>query len=529
MRRPAIICLLFFLHFAGISQRQHDIVKLRIDAQEYFNTYQFAKSLEAYLHLDSTIAGSFDYKYHIGTCYLNMGKPEEALSYLELCKASHYDLPNGYHYSLAKTYQLEGMVDSAIVFYEEYLRNIELKPKKKRKIEAPILREIEMCKRAKVFFANPIPETDILNIGEPVNSEYPEYASLLSADEEVLVFTSERPNTLGGGINRLDGSYYEDIYISIKHEGKWSEPIPIPGEINTEYHDASVSLSLDGHTLLFYRYGHDGKFGHNSGELYVSEFDGHKWLTPTHLPKPINSKFWESSACFSPEGDVIFFTSNRKGGKGGTDIFRSYKKKDGSWSNPVNLGTEINTEFDETSPFLHPDGKTLYFCSNGHNTMGGFDIFYTTYDDATEKWTKPVNMGYPINTTNDDVDFSISPNGRHLYFSDHRLNSIGDKDIYYVDVRKEEQDILIQKGSIKDKETGELILAEVEFKTDNGPSIVSIYNEEDHHKYTLVIRKGHRYELVIKAPGYKEVHKNIENQSIEGFDVLYEDILMEKL
>jgi hypothetical protein len=285
---------------------------------------------------------------------------------------------------------------------------------------------------------------------------------------------------------------------------------------------------LDGHTLLFYRYGKDGGFRHSSGELYTSEFDGHKWLTPVHLPKPINSKYWESSACFSPEGDVIFFTSNRKGTKGGTDIFTSYKKKDGSWSNPKNLGSDINTEFDETSPFLHPDGKTLYFCSNGHNTMGGYDIFYTTFDDATEKWTAPVNIGYPINTTNDDVDFSISPNGRHLYFSDHRLNSIGDKDIYYVDVRKEEQDILIQKGSIKDKKTGELILAEVEFKTDNGPSIVSIYNEEDHHKYTLVIRKGHRYELVIKAPGYKEVHKVIENQSIAGFDVMYEDILLEK-
>lgn len=510
------------------SQGTQYLIALKVDAREYFHTQQYGKALDVYLKLDSLEPNVANHYYHIGACYMNMNHPEEAITYLRSCQDKSNELPNSYNFYMAKAYHELTLPDSAISYYKEYLKNVSPKGRANKSIITDIRKEIASCEYAKKMIANPIEGIEVFNIGKPINSTYPEHSSVISADDQIIIFTSERPDTKGGKKYAFDGTYYEDLYISYNNDGKWTEPVSLSDNINTDHQDASVFLTSDGHTLIIYRYSPDNKLGHNSGQLFTSEYNGKEWEEPVALPHPINSKYWESSACFSAEGEYIYFTSNRKGGYGGTDIYKSQHLEDGSWSKPKNLGPTINTKYDETSPFLHPNGKTLYFSSNGHQSMGGFDIFSSTYDAKMNQWSNPTNIGYPINTTNDDVDFSLSPDGRHIYFSDHRRNSIGEKDIYHAIVHETPQDLTLIKGTIRDAKTNNPIPSTVKLKKDDGPAVMSIHNAKGDHHYTLVMRKGHTYTVLIESEGYQPYKRVVNTDNFIGFKQRSEDIFLSK-
>jgi outer membrane protein OmpA-like peptidoglycan-associated protein/tetratricopeptide (TPR) repeat protein len=333
---------------------------------------------------------------------------------------------------IGQAFQFGNDFDNAIAYYEKHKAKIKedaiVKKTNKNTLKA-ILTEIDeriaKCNNGKKYTNDPL-EYSIKNLGKGVNSGHADYAPAVNKDETVMIFTSRREGGTGIGNVDKDLEYFEDIYISEFKDGEWQLAQNIGTSINTEYHDASIGLSADGKTLFLYK-------DENGGDIYISnqKKDG-TWSKPEPISSNINSSYSENSVSISPDEQTLFFTSDRPGGKGGIDVYMSKLDKQGKWGKPTNMGAPINTSSDEDGPFIDYDGKTLYFSSRGHEGMGGYDIFVSEYDSAAKKWSEPVNIGYPINTPDEDIYFVKSGDRRFGYYASVKDGGIGEKDIYKV-------------------------------------------------------------------------------------------------
>lgn len=528
MKQVLYFILLLVVGMQGVNaQTAREVMNLEIKAKEEFHNNNFYKALQSYLILDRASPHNENYVYPIGVCYVNLFKYSKALPYLEEAKQYEEKLGNSLNYYLAKCYQLNYKFDESIECYFKYLDGITDKSKNKF-IVTEIEHEIETCKNAKISVKSPV-SNDVENLSPDINSIYPEYGALLSGDEKTIIFTSDRPNTTGGHIYELDGTFYEDIYISHLTDTGWTVPASISDKINTWHHEASIALSHDGHKLLIYRHATDHLL-HKSGDLYMSEYVNGDWTKPEHLPAAINSPGWEPSACFSLDDREIYFTSDRKGGFGGTDIYSIRKNKKGAWGKPVNLGSKINTPFNEDSPFLHPDGKTFYFSSQGHKSIGGYDVFVSKID-SIGNWQEPVNVGYPINTPDDDVDFSISADGKRIYFSTDRPGGYGDKDIYFTELNVDQKNLISVFGNIKDSLTNEPLDAKILISSiglKDNLTRISSSNFNLNGKYIILLNEGFKYEIVYEVEGYNVVRKEINTEELKGYHEKEIQVLMQK-
>ena len=223
-----------------------------------------------------------------------------------------------------------------------------------------------------------------------------------------------------------NGDYNEDIFISKKVNGVWQKPTAIDG-LNTIGNDAALALSPDGKQLFIFKAKGD------NGDIYVCKREGSNYSAPEKLAGEVNSDYWEGSVSISTDQQKLYFASSRPGGSGGKDLYVATKKEDGSWGNVTNLGTKINTSYDEDAPFISPDGRTLIFSSEGHNSIGDFDLFTSSLDLKDGSWQAPKNLGYPVNTTDDDLFYVLSPDGKRGYFSSARDGGKGDQDLYVVE------------------------------------------------------------------------------------------------
>ncbi|MDC1221232.1 hypothetical protein N8Z47_01030 [Salibacteraceae bacterium] len=294
---------------------------------------------------------------------------------------------------------------------------------------------LEMCENAREFMANPV-DAKIVNIGAPINSSFAEYSTIVAYDENTLYFTSRRVRTDGSNDTKIEaktGMYFEDMYVSFRSiSGNWMEPELL--NINAaDAHSSVVSMSPDGRRIYIYK-----TFSGN-GNIYESEFIlGTGWNSPELVGSNVNSEDNEFFATITADDQRLYFVSERSGGLGGKDIWYSNKLPNGEWGKAINMGEPINTEGDEDAPYLHPDGKTMYFASNGHKSMGGYDIFFSQLE--SDSWTFPKNLGYPINTTDDDHSYISTPDGNRAYYSSKGANTIGSTDIYAVEYEVEEND-----------------------------------------------------------------------------------------
>jgi outer membrane protein OmpA-like peptidoglycan-associated protein len=332
-------------------------------------------------------------------------------------------------YLIGKSYQYGENFDMAIYYYNLYKDKLSKKSNYagKDKVDmATVDRAIYECKNGKEFVSNP-QNFSIVNIGREINSEYEDYAPVFSETEDEIVFTTRRRDD---NLNQNvfdDNKPWEDIFFSTKKEGKWTFAKNIGEPVNTPYHDSNLSLSADGNTLFIFK--DDG-----GGDIYFSERTNGIWSAPAPLPGIINSSFEEKSISMSADEKTLYFSSNRPGGYGGLDIYRATKDSKGAWSNVKNLGPKINTELDDDGPFIDYDGVTLYFSSRGRKGMGGFDVFRATFDPAANEWSEPENLGYPINTPDDDVFFVASKDGKRAYYSSIREDGMGYLDIYVITI-----------------------------------------------------------------------------------------------
>lgn len=412
----------------------------------------YEEALAVWLELVKENPDNANVNYKVGFCYLqsNNEKPK-ALPYLKKASEnvtkkynpfSHTmeEAPPETFFYLAKVKHLDYQLDAAIESYETFLDMAGRKHYLRDEAE----RQIKSCRFAKEQVENPM-EYTITNLGPEINTEYPEYSPVISGDERAIYFTSRREDTLKD-INprsREDGMFFENIYVSYKdREGNWQRPEEV--DFNELYgNDATINVSFDGQRLFIYR-------DTGEGDIYESFDEGDTWSEPVRLPEPINSEdHWDTHATISEDGNTIYFVSEgRDGGMGGRDIWRCKRLPTGEWSKPFNLGAPINTKYDEDGPFLHPDGKTLYFTSNGHLGMGGFDIFFSEMDEEGN-WSEPQNVGYPINTVDDDAFLVTSPDGKRAYFSSEREDGYGEKDLYMADITGlESEGLAVLKGYI---------------------------------------------------------------------------------
>jgi len=332
-------------------------------------------------------------------------------------------------YWIANAYQYGLKFDNAIDYYTRYKDRLNKKPgyAGKDKIEMKeVDRRLTECANGKEFVASPKPYS-ITNIGREINSEFEDYAPVLSPDENEIIFTTRRRdgNTFENVAN--DNKPYEDVFVANKSGDSWQKAKNIGPPINTKYSDSNLTLSPDGKTLFIYR-------DEGNGDIYESTKgpDG-KWSEPKPLPGIINSSYRESSVSVTPDGNTLYFASERPGGFGGSDIYIATKGDNKQWSRVKNAGTMINTEYDEDGPFITTDTKTLYFSSKGRKGMGGYDIFKTELLNPDKmEWSEPENIGYPINSPDDDIYFIVSKNGKHWYYSTVRDDGLGYTDIYII-------------------------------------------------------------------------------------------------
>ena len=490
--------------------------------------------------------------FRIGHCYLYSNNKVKSLSYLEKALSLNPVVDPLIHFLLGQSYHLNMQWHKAIAEFNLFQKQVAFTAETKDNLEIAN-KQIAECLAGKELEKTPV-RVFIDNVGNAINTEYSDYGPVISADESVMMFTSRRNTTTGGGIDDFTNEYMEDIYVSTKVDGKWSPAVNIGPPINTKRHDATMGLSADGQMLYVYV---DDK---GDGNIYESKLNGTLWTKPEKLNKNVNTDFHESSASLSSDGKTLYFVSNRTDGLGDRDIWMSQKDEKGKWGKAVNLGPTINTKYGEEGVFIHPDGKTLYFSSQGHNTMGGYDIFKSVKENG--KWSEPVNIGYPVNTPDDDVFFVMAANGKHGYYSSFNASGLGEKDIYMITflgtekpmVLNNEDNLLgsvaapvkenviaptltikeaqltILKGVITDEVTKLPLDATIEL-VDNQKNevIASFVSNSSTGKYLVSLPAGKNYGIAVKKEGYLFHSENFDIPAVAAFQEVTKDVALKSL
>ena len=492
----------------------------KAEALTYDGAYMEALPLLEDMYAYDTLNANLNHL--LGICYL-MGKKDHSLAIRRLESASRdvaqpgtyqdanwkeRKAPGITYYYLGKAYHFKNRFDRAVSNYYNYRSFIELDD-----VETynQVRQQIQYAENAMELVKNPV-GVKVMNLGPEINTKYPEYCPVVSADGRVLIFTSRRQGGTSDVLDQ-DGQYYEDIYVcSRQPDGKWSPPVGIGSNINSVGHEAAIGLSPNGQLLFIY------KDDNNDGNIYQSTLDGSSWTKPQPLGSNINSSAWETHATVNAEEDMLIFVSNRsEGGYGGRDLWYCKKLPNGEWGLALNMGSVINTQFEEDSPFISADGKTLIFSSQGHTSMGGFDIFRSEFVDGA--WTTPENIGYPINTAEDDVFFTLTPDGLHAYYSSRMDGGYGETDLYRLKLEPRKTDQLaVARGVMK---VPAMAYADISAKimvTDEGGAPVGTYRPNPKTGYyVLVLKPEETYTLSYEADGYEPITTQLPVASDEVY------------
>ncbi len=498
-------------------------------AEVYFINENYKEALPLYLRLNTMQTDNYNTNFKIGFCYLNAPTYKtKAIPYLEKAITNisknykendieEVHAPLSSYYYLAKAYHLNYEFDKAIEKYTYYKSQLNTEDASLKSEIQDIEHDIETCKTGKDLVLSP-KKVIITNLGDAINTEYPDFSPVVSLDEQTLIFTSRRPDL--SALKEPNGEYFEDIFISRVQNGQWTKAASIGSKVNTLGHEAVVNLSADGRQLLVYR---DDT---GNGNLYLSELTGEEWGAPKELAAPINSSAWESHACISADNKYLYFVSNREGGYGGKDIYKCLRLPNGNWGPAQNIGPEINTKYDEDGVFIHPDGKQIYFASKGHNSMGGFDIFTSTINNENGYWTTPVNFGAPVNTPDDEVFYITTADGNRAFFSSDKEGGFGEKDIYMLTYPEVEQrDITVLIGRIINKTNFDISNNRIDIiDISNNDTIQTLEANSRSGKYGANLPLGKVYKTVYYVNGRLIFSEELDATKKEGYKVITREI-----
>jgi outer membrane protein OmpA-like peptidoglycan-associated protein len=368
------------------------------------------------------------------------------------------------------------------------------------------------CEFALKQIKNPI-DFDPVNPGKNVNSRFDEYWPTVSADNRQLLFTIS---------DRRVGSQ-EDCFLSVKRNDVWGEAFNLGPPINTRANEGAPSISFDGQYIFFTKC--NSEDSHGSCDIFYSQkLRDNYWSNPSNLGPPVNSKNWESNAFMSPDGQSMYFVSNLDSGFGGKDIWMCRLQDDGYWSAPENLGDSINTDGNEVSPFIHPDNKTLYFSSDGWLGMGGYDIFYSRKDSAGH-WSKPKNMGYPLNTYKHEESLVVDSEGKFGYISTDREGGLGGLDIYMFPVPEEARPGIVTfvKGIVYDAETKEPLGATLDLiRLSDDKFMSSLNSNPANGEFLVIMPDSANFALNVQKEGYLYFSENYDLRSLKDFSKSYQ-------
>lgn len=504
MTRPVFcltIVLFFFCTPYSDGQTRSELKELFFESEASVLYEEWKEALPGYLRLREASPENYNYSYRIGLCYLNIpGEKEKSLPYLQDAvrninpgyqegRYREQGAPYDALYHLANAYLINNQPAKAMEIYAEFMNGMDYEV-----YDSLIVKmQIESCRNALALMAAPqyLKET---NLSYRINGEYSEINPVLSSDESVMVFSRKLP-------------FYTAPFFTRKVNGRWSDPQELTGQLQLD-NGISTSLSHDGTELYLYR------SDNYDGNIYVSTFVDGVWKPAEKLNSNINTIYWESHASISADGKKLYFTSNRKGGYGGLDIYLSTRDSSGYWGPAVNLGPVINTPYNEETPFPDQSGRTIFFSSRGHYNMGGHDIFYSTMLDDTT-WAVPLNMGYPVNSTDDDIFYSPVGEGYVAYRSKFDPDGYGEQDILRLEVFSDNHP---RKFRIRGVATLKDLLNNFRdsirisaLNRKNLDTLVVVYSNPETGEYDFEIPHGN-YRVEFEAPGSE---KKIEDLTLE--------------
>jgi outer membrane protein OmpA-like peptidoglycan-associated protein len=354
------------------------------------------------------------------------------------------------------------------------------------------------------------------NLGDSINSRVSEYYPTITIDGSKLIYT------------RRVNNFNEDFYQSEKQSGAWSKSISLPGNINTNQNEGAQNVSQDGQWLIFT--GCNFPEGHGSCDLYISYLTADGWSTPENLGDSINSEYWESAPSLSPDKRDLYFASRQPDGYGGSDIYVSHRLLNGRWSMPENLGPTINTVGDEGTPFIHADNQSLYFTSNGHPGYGGDDLFIARKGPGGV-WGKPENLGYPINTIENEGSLIIAADGHSAYYASDRADSRGGLDLYSFEMREDIRPAPTTwvKGRVFDRKTDKGLPSSVILTDLSTREVVSKLQTDETGNYLITLPRGKDYAFNVNRRGYLFYSENFALDKDKGDSAYHIDIPLQPL
>ena len=499
MRRLLFSFFLIFLLNPSLIFAQRDSLRnVFLDAESWFLFEEYADALPLYESLIKSDPGNNNLNYKIGICLLNDPyQKDKAIQYLleasnninpsykENSLKERTAPPDALYY-LGNAYQVNELLDRAIESYEEFLKVMDQSVYDEELVQT----QIKSCENAKRLLTMPV-DIDLLLIDSLINTRYSDIHPVVSGDGTKMAFVTELP-------------FYDGAFFTEKTADGWSYPQMITQMLGFDADVYPVALSYDGTEMILY---YDDDY---IGNLYHSRMEDGLWTPATKMGEHISTKYWESHASFSKDGQILYYTSNRKGTLGGLDIYLSEKQADGKWGPPVNLGSTINTRFNEECPYISEDGRTLYFSSYGHYNMGGYDVFYSR-KKADGTWAEPVNMGYPINTTDDDLFFQPFNNGNNAYYAIYSPKGIGLHDIYYMSIYSVNNPRLYSVTGNLRTEDGRIDstrMAIYVIDTDSGDTLIYTSPSEE-GAFAFNLKQG-IYELHFIGEGYEELIRPLQ-------------------
>ena len=499
------------------AQNNRNYKQVLVQANDEFSYENYSLALPLYRQLYEIDSASFEINYKIGYCiFFTKRNKLESIKFFNKAKEKYIDS----YFFLGRLYRLQNKFDKSLAAFNIYKNSKGIKAYKETIVDFYLQKTINAN-----LMINKISEDIVTNLGDKINTAYPEYSPLITSDEKILYFTSRRP---GGVDNAKDpnNEYFEDIYYSKSIDSVWSKAVNIGRPVNSSTHDATVCLSNDNTILYIYRTNRMM----TGGDIFTSKLENNKFSIPEIIKAEINSEEGtESCASLSPDQKTLYFSSNRKGGFGGKDIYKVVKLPNNKWSKAINLGSIINTPYDDDAPFIQADGVTLYFSSRGHKNMGGYDIFKTVKNDS-DKWSFPVNMGSPINSVYDDIFFVTNPEKTTGYFSSNRTGGYGTSDIYKVKFPDVFTENLLLKGCVISDKTETPIKATITIINYDTKELQGIYRTNSTTgKFIMVLLPKRHYKLIIEAEGYQNYIDEIDMVQKLRVTDLFKNIKMKQL
>ncbi len=488
------VCVIVWGHKSSNAQSAD-----KLSAKDYFEYEDYNRALIEYLKLYKEDKNDLSTNIKIGFCYLKVNDDKtKAIPFLEFVyKKGEYNDELLLYLGMAYMYAYK--LDEAIKFFNAYRAKI------KSKNYELIDRYIENCESAKVLMKKPVNVT-FENLGKPINTKYPEYYPFVTQDQGTFYFTSSR-ETNAKKIQSSEGYYTTDIYFSKVKQGEWTKAKSVGNAINTEEDEQCVYVTPDGQNMIVYI---DNEKVH--GDIYITSLGPKIKSFPAPIPfkDPVNTNSLELDGCISEDLNTLIISSNREGGLGETDLYKFKKLPNGEWGQPINLGPNVNSPYKEGFPVYDEKNKILYFASKGHTNMGGFDTFKSKFDEETQTFGQAVNMGYPINTPEDNIGFTLTENKRDGYLAAVRKEGLGDLDIYRIIFNDVENRPSIIKGTIS---TGDTLKTEIDafitlLDAQTKEELDSKNANPTSGKFIFAVGPG-KYILTVVSPGFVDVKEEI--------------------